>query len=228
MRDPTLGHEDQIREVLNGSNRNFIVVAHRARTDDGFSLNDLCGDSGRMDGITRCINASLFLSHGMRRDSSIHIILLGPKDPPKVLSVSGMNVRYLNPDERSTAALIKRALAIPLPDHAGSLALSTPGISVIRGGLEFVLSNLEGRTYLLDEGGGPIDDILNEGSLHGDGSNHFILSDDMDLTGSEVALIKERVERVISVSPNVLHADHSITVTHNYLDRSQIFRRTVS
>ena len=49
----------------------FAVVGHRARTDGGFSLNDLPGSGGRMDVLCRCVNAALFLSHDLRRDVEI-------------------------------------------------------------------------------------------------------------------------------------------------------------
>ncbi|MBN1540398.1 MAG: tRNA (pseudouridine(54)-N(1))-methyltransferase TrmY, partial [Candidatus Thermoplasmatota archaeon] len=96
------------QEVLSVSKRNYLMIAHRARSDDNIHLNDLCGASGRWDGVVRAITSALFLSHSMRRDTAVHILLLGPDDPPKLLSVQGESVRYLNPDERASAALMKK------------------------------------------------------------------------------------------------------------------------
>ena len=45
--------QHQIRELagdadpINRSNRNFVILAHRARTLPDFPLNDLCGAGGR-------------------------------------------------------------------------------------------------------------------------------------------------------------------------------------
>lgn len=219
--DPPEASEGRFSTILNSSTRNFIMVAHRARTDTEFNLNDLCGSAGRLDGVLRCINSALFLSHGMRRDTSIHVIILGPEDPPKVLTVEGRSVRYLNPDERSTAALVRNALGVPISSEVGSIKRSSPGIHITRGGLELVLSHLRGDLYLLDEGGTDISGLLEASSLvKNDIPTHFILSDDMDLTENERSSIMERAVALLSVSPSVLHADHAITVLHNFLDRN--------
>jgi len=209
-------------EVWIGSRRNFVILAHRASTDGSFNINDLCGSAGRLDGILRCINSPLFLSHGMRRDTSIHIVMLGPSDPPKVLTVNGQHVKYLNPDERSTAALVKKALEIPLGREEHLIFRSTPGITIARGGLATFLGTIEGRILLLDEGGmdpaGPGFDP----SLLCDGTPlYFFLSDDRDLTLEESAAIRSRSCGAICLSPLVLHADHAITLMHNILDRSR-------
>jgi tRNA (pseudouridine54-N1)-methyltransferase len=91
----------------------FAVLGHTARSDGAFSLNDLPSSGGRMDVLCRCVNASLFLSHTLRRNVECCLVLLGPPFPPKTVKFSGASVRSLNPDERSSASLIKKALEIP-------------------------------------------------------------------------------------------------------------------
>jgi len=212
---------EEARSILICRERNFLMIAHRARTDDQFNINDLCGSAGRLDGVLRAINSALFLSHGMRRDTSFHALLLGPPDPPKLLSVDGLTVRYLNPDERSTAALVKRAMSLQLSTVIGSNVRSTPGIIVMRIDLVSILDTLQGPVYLLDEGGDDIMDAMIEGPLPAlDSPTYFLLSDDRDLTPEESGEIARKANRVISISPKVLHADHSITILHNFLDRS--------
>src|SRR5512137_2806670 len=88
----------------------FAVVGHIARTDAVFSLNDLPGSGGRMDVLCRCVNASLFLSHDLRRDVVCYLVLCGGPAGPKTVKFSGDTVRYLSPDERSAGALIQKAL----------------------------------------------------------------------------------------------------------------------
>lgn len=53
----------------------FIILAHKAHTRPVFKLNDLT--SGRMDILCRCVNSALFLSHDLRRDVNIHLVLMG-------------------------------------------------------------------------------------------------------------------------------------------------------
>ncbi|MDG6225060.1 MAG: tRNA (pseudouridine(54)-N(1))-methyltransferase TrmY [Candidatus Thermoplasmatota archaeon] len=197
--------------------RNFFVLAHRVNTDGNFNLNDLCGSAGRLDGIIRSINSSLFLSHGIRRDSAVHAIMMGPSDPPKVLSILGSSVRYLNPDERSTASLIKKALEIALPASNGSCIRSTPGIYVTRGGLDHVLDNVKGRSFLLLENADKGRKILETIAMDV-GNINFFLSDDRDFEEEEIETIMLTSDGAISVSPKVLHTDHCITVIHSILD----------
>ncbi|HXW98392.1 MAG TPA: tRNA (pseudouridine(54)-N(1))-methyltransferase TrmY, partial [Methanomicrobiales archaeon] len=111
--------------------RTFAVVGHLAPTGDGFTLEDLPGSAGRFDVLCRCVNAALSLSHGIRRDAEVHLLLLGQPSPPKDLLVKGSEVRSLSPDERSTAALLRKALALPVGE---SFREASPGILVRRGG----------------------------------------------------------------------------------------------
>lgn len=53
--------------------------------------------------ICSCIRAALFLSHDIRRDVRVHLVLLGER---KEVVISGESVRYLSPDERSLCMLL--------------------------------------------------------------------------------------------------------------------------
>ena len=183
----------------------FAIVGHLARTDGVFSLNDLPGSGGRMDVLCRCVNASLFLSHDMRRDTDCYLILCGEPAAPKTIRFSGTAVRSLSPDERSAAALIKKALDLPVGSEFREAA---PGISVRKGGLERLIT--EHVFAVLDEKGG---DIRTAEPL----PDAFILSDHLNITDDEESLIRHCPR--YSVGPACLHADHTIIVVHNELDR---------
>jgi tRNA (pseudouridine54-N1)-methyltransferase len=187
--------------------RTFAMVGHLAPTGDGFSLDDLPGSAGRMDILCRCVNAALALSHGIRRDAEIHLLLLGPPSPPKDVLIRGESVRSLSPDERSTAALIRKALALPV---GVSFRESGPGILVRRGGLGELLAG--GQFAVLSEEGG---DLRGQAAL----PPGFILSDHLDFTAGEEALLAGLPR--ISVGPGVLQADQAITVLQNELDRRE-------
>ena len=187
--------------------KRFAVVGHRAATSGTFSLNDLPGSAGRMDILCRCINSSFFLSHDLRRDVECYLILYGEPDPPKTVLFSGSTLRYLSPDERSSAALIKKALSIPCGDEFRE---STPGVSVRRGGLARLLSEIP--FAVLDEAG---EDIRSASVL----PDAYLLSDHQNFTGEEEEML-EGLERY-SVGPLSLHADHTITVLLNEMDRRE-------
>lgn len=63
-----------------------------------------------MDILSRCVNAGLCLSNGLRRDTQLWFILQGPPGPDITLRIDGTRARYINPDERSTAALMRHSL----------------------------------------------------------------------------------------------------------------------
>jgi tRNA (pseudouridine54-N1)-methyltransferase len=183
----------------------FAIVGHLARTDGAFSLNDLPGSGGRMDVLCRCVNASLFLSHDLRRDTDCYLILCGEPAGPKTVRFSGTAVRSLSPDERSAGALIKKALDLTVGSEFRDAA---PGVSVRKGGLVRLVS--EHVFAVLDEKGS---DIRSAETL----PDAFILSDHLNLTQEEESLLAACPR--YSVGPACLHADHAITVLHNELDR---------
>ena len=183
----------------------FAVIGHLAHSAGDFSLSDMPGAAGRMDILCRCVTSSLFLSHGMRRDVEVCLVLLGPPNPPKTVLFSGEKVRYLSPDERSAGSLIKKALELPVGDEFRE---STPGVYVRKGGLSDLMS---GHPFvLLGESGA---DIRKTAALPG----NYLLSDHLNLTEEEALQTGELP--VYSVGPKSLHADHAITVLLNELDR---------
>jgi tRNA (pseudouridine54-N1)-methyltransferase len=68
----------------------FAIIGHLARTDGGFSINDLPGSGGRMDVLCRCVNTSLFLSHDLRRDTDCYLVICGEPAGPKTVKFSGV------------------------------------------------------------------------------------------------------------------------------------------
>jgi len=183
----------------------FAIIGHHARTDGGFSLNDLPGSGGRMDVLCRCVNASLFLSHDMRRDADCYLVLCGEPAVPKTIRFSGALVRSLSPDERSAAALIKKVIDTPCGSEFREAA---QGIFIRKGGLERLLS--EHAFAVLDENG---TDVRKAKNL----PEAFLLSDHLNFTDAEEILIPDLPR--YSVGPKCLHADHTITLVQNERDR---------
>ena len=117
--------------------KDFVIIGHKALTTGDFSLNDLPGSAGRMDILCRCINSALFLSHEMRRDINVHLVLLGEPDSGKIVRFNGKELKYLNPDERSSGALIKKALQKNALEYESR---STPGVWIRKGNLQQLLA----------------------------------------------------------------------------------------
>ncbi|MCX6678392.1 MAG: tRNA (pseudouridine(54)-N(1))-methyltransferase TrmY [Methanothrix sp.] len=192
--------------------RNFIVVGHKATTTPNFSLEDIPGTSGRLDILCRAVTAAFVLSHGIRKDVCVYLVLLGG-EVPKTIRLVGETLRHLNPDERTTAALLKKALAVPATPP---WAMSTSGIFVRTGGLAEVLADLkDARLIYLREDGADIRG-LDAGSLSGETA--FILGDHTGMTPDEEGLIEQAGARVVSLGQTSLHADHCVVLIHGLLD----------
>jgi tRNA (pseudouridine54-N1)-methyltransferase len=191
--------------------RRFVVIGHRAVTSGDFKLDDLAGGTGRLDVLLRCINSAFFLSHNIRRDTEIHLILQGPPHPPKTVRLVGSELKYLNPDERSTAALVRNALL----QKVAAEERSSPGIYVSNRSYRDVLSLVpkgEQIVYLREDG-----TDVREFQFEQDVT--FVLGDDQDLTLEEEGMLLKYEPKIISLGPASYHADHCISIVNNELDR---------
>lgn len=189
--------------------RRFLVVGHKASTDPGFPLDDLAGAAGRMDLLLTAANAALLVSHGMRRDVEVGLLLLGPPDPPRFVRLAGHSLRSWQPDLRSDAAILRKAL-----DAASRVERSVaPGVYGSRATFEEALDALGPAFVYLKEGGRDIREV----SLPVDAT--YVLSDSLDLSAPEEAALAERAPIVVGVGPLSLHADQAIAIVHNELDR---------
>ncbi|MEF8828881.1 MAG: tRNA (pseudouridine(54)-N(1))-methyltransferase TrmY [Haloarcula sp.] len=190
--------------------RQFVIIGHDAPTTPEFSLDDLAGAAGRLDVLCRCVTSAFFLSHDIREDVRVHLILCDEY----TVTFEGSDLRRLNPDERSTAALIRTALE-EREEAIGHIPVETsPGVSLTRRGFEGTLDDVarRGTVVQLHEDGDPIVDVAPPSDPV------FVLSDHNDFRDEEATLLADHAEERVSLGPEALHADHSITVAHNYLD----------
>src|SRR5580692_2628268 len=131
--------------------RRFVIVGQKATTAPEFSLDDLPSTSGRLDVLLRCMQTALLVSHGLRRDAIVYLVLMGAPRPPRAIRVDGRTAEYVRPDERSLAGLVKKLLAAAVETADGFLHVAH-GMSVAIGGLEAVLDDLDSfRPYVLEE-----------------------------------------------------------------------------
>lgn len=192
----------------------FVVVGGRATASPDFLLDDLPGTSGRLDLLLRCVRAALLVSHGVRRDVVAYLVLLGGPAAPRCARVTGADARFLRPDERSLATLLRKSLAAPR--EGGGFVTVRPGVAVADGGLDAALDDAGGGAlWLLDEGG----DDLRAARLAGGGGDTFVLGDHAGLDAATLAGLDARGARRVSVGPVSVHADDVVAVVHNELDR---------
>jgi len=205
--------------------RRFAIIGQKATASPSFSLLDIPGTSGRLDVLLRCLRAALCVSHGLRKDTIVYLVLLGGELAPRVLRVDGRHVRFVRPDERMLAILVQKALSRMPDDLAPDTFFEIrPGLAVARGGLEAVLADSGAATsYVLEEESRDLRDgpLADEDVLVFVGDNH----------GFDEAT-RARLEALgatpIGVGPVSLHADDAITVVCNEMDRRRVQRETAS
>ncbi|MFD1585876.1 tRNA (pseudouridine(54)-N(1))-methyltransferase TrmY [Halorientalis brevis] len=190
--------------------RQFIVLGHDVPTTPDFPLDALPSEAGRLDVLCRCVNSAFFLSHDLRDDVRVSLVL----QDDVTITFEGSDLHRLNPDERSTAALVRKALEHKDEAIGHMAAESSPGVSISRKDFATTLSEAAdgGTVVQLHQDGDPI--VEREPPAN----PVFVLSDHHDFTDEEAALLSEQADARVSLSPRALHADHAITVAHNYLD----------
>lgn len=196
------------------SMRRFLILAHRVPTDGAFTLNDLAGGAGRLDEVARAVSTAFTLSNDLRRDTEVTVLFVADP-PPKArrIDVVGARVRYLNPDERSTAALLKNALVrsvdFPSPFE------SSPGLVVAatdpRADLGAFLAHP--NPVWLTEDGLPIEQWGSPG-----GHVAAVVSDPYDPTPEERDLLTAAGVPQVSVGPRSLRTSQVIDLVHHEFD----------
>jgi tRNA (pseudouridine54-N1)-methyltransferase len=193
------------------SERAFLVVGNRAVTEP-FNLNDLAGSAGRMDILCRCVAQALFISHGIRRNVDIYLLLLGKPSPPKTIKVVGSEVKNMAPDERNIAGLLRKSLV-----HGDKTwEESSPGIYVAVKSFDEILNELSNKhmvIYLREDG----EDIRKVADKLK--NPLFVLGDHLGLSKEMEEKLLSYAEKVVSLSPISLQADQCILITHYELDR---------
>ena len=196
--------------------RYFVITGHKAVTTGDFKLDDIAGGAGRLDILVRCVNSAFFLSHDLRKDVEIYLVLEGGEAAPKTVVFKGSELRYLTPDERSTASLIRNALLKPVKQ--GEEVRSSPGVYVTKMSFYDVLDLLAQKgefVYLKEDGIDCRDYTFPENPI-------FVLGDNRDLTEEEEAALVSHSPDKICIGPHSLHADHCMIIVHNEADRKSV------
>lgn len=191
--------------------RRFLVLGHTAASAPGFSLNQMASTGGRIDILVRCVGAGLLVSHGLRQDAEVVTLHLGAPSAPKAVRFDPRRMRHLFPDERSTAAMLEKALGTPTTGPVWAEA--TPGVSVAVVDLRELLDSWREPVVLLREDG---EDVASA-KLPPDAT--YVLGDHLGFTPEEDEMLRKRAAGTISLGPVSLQSDQCISVLHNWLDR---------
>ena len=194
--------------------RRFLLLAHRVPVSGEFTLNDLAGGAGRMDEIARAVSTAFTLSNDLRRDTEVNLLFVA-EPPPRArrITIHGARVRYLNPDERSTAALLKNALARSreFPREFES----SPGLTVAPVDPAAALAGFlaQPNSIWLTESGSPLEEWSPTQT-----DVAAVISDPYDPNPSEVAVLEASGVPRISIGPRSVRCSQVVDALHRELD----------
>ena len=181
--------------------REFILFSRQGRTDTTF--NNL-HDAGRLDITYECAVASLFLSHGIRKNVTFHPILNGPPHPPLHIEITGETLHDVRTDIETWQHILKKAIA----------GKPHPGITTNKTSFETLIKTKaeNSHIYVLEEDGKDITETS-------------ITTNPIFILGDHVGLPKKtetfalRYGEKISLGKQPYLAASCITVLNFLLDR---------
>ena len=167
-----------------------------------------------MDEVARAVSTAFTLSNDLRRDTEVTVLCVAePSRAARRIDLTGARLRFLNPDERSTAALLKNALVrsveFPRPFE------SSPGLTVASADPPAVLRDFlrHPNPVWLCEDGLRIENWPSPG-----GHIAAVVSDPYDPTPEERELLLASGVPRVSVSPRSLRTSQVVDLVHHELD----------
>jgi len=129
--------------------REFILYSRLGRTDN--HIKNL-HDAGRLDIVYECIVTSLFLSHAIRKNVTLHAILNGPPNPPLRLKAEGATLHDVRTDQNTWTQIFTKTLN----------GEPHPGITLDKTSFEALIKTKAQNAqsiYILEEHGKPIQNM---------------------------------------------------------------------
>jgi len=181
--------------------REFILYSRMGRTDSKWRN---LHDAGRLDIVYECVVASLFLSHGVRKNIIFHAILNGPPKPPLHIEVNGKNLYNIRTDQETWTQILKKALSGK--EHPGIKLSKTSFESLVK------IKAENAKIYVLEEGGKDFSEAeIGENPV-------FILGDHVGLP-KKCEVFALRYGEKISLGEKPYLAATCITILNYLLDR---------
>src|SRR5512137_2267624 len=84
-----------------------MLYSRIGRTDTNWTS---LHNAGRLDIVHECIVASLFLSHGLRKNATFHTILNGPPSPPLDLEINGSTLYDVRTDMETWQSILRKTI----------------------------------------------------------------------------------------------------------------------
>ena len=181
--------------------REFILFSRLGKTDSSFHN---LHNAGRLDIVHECIVASLFLSHGLRRNVVFHAVLNGPPNPPLHIQIDGATLYDVRTDMDTWQSILKKVIS----------GRQHPGITTSKTSFEALLKVKaeNASVYVLEEGGKDVENTeLPENCV-------FVLGDHVGLP-KKAETFTLRYGEKISLDKQPYLAASCITILNYLLDR---------
>ena len=181
--------------------REFILFSRLGKTSAAFRN---LHDAGRLDIVHECIVASLFLSHGLRKNVVFHTILNGPPNPPLHIEINGDRLYDVRTDVDTWYRILKKVIS----------GKTHPGITTNKTSFEALLKAKAetASIYVLEEGGKDIaETTFPENCV-------FVLGDHVGLP-KKAETFALRYGEKISLGKQPYLAASCITILNYLLDR---------
>ncbi len=184
--------------------REFMVYSRKGCTDANFTS---LRDAGRLDVVHECIIASLFLSHGLRRNVIFNAILSGPPAPPLQLEVDGASLYDVRTDQETWKEILRKVLS----------GRTHPGVATHKTSFEALVKekSRSAHIFVLEEGGKDAESI--------NAGDHpvFILGDHIGLPKT-VENFTLRYGEKVSLGKQPYLAASCITILNFMMDKKKI------
>lgn len=198
--------------------RVFVLRARRGPTTHDL-VSQSYGEPDHFEFASHCVINALFTSKHTREDVEFHLVLEGPGDPPKVITLVSGEIDHLCGYREETIALV---VADSLK---GSHAVQKDqrvqvgeGIWVARMSFERLVRGLSMKypTFYLSKKGTDIREI----GLTGDSC--FLLTDHIPMQKKTIRLLTRLGVQKLNLGPKMIFASHCIALIHNELDRRDL------
>jgi len=187
--------------------REFIYYLAKGRTSGNFK--DLM-EAGRLDIACHVVIAAFFLSHKIREDVRLHLILNGPPDPPKHIEFEyDKDIPF---SKKDIGGLLKRIL---YKYKKGEKNKVFPGCYIEKKSFVKLIEGFHGRNiYLLDKKGEDIRDIeMGKDPI-------FILGDQEGIERKDKKFILKNLNvKPVNIGSLEYFSSQVVAIVNNELDR---------
>jgi tRNA (pseudouridine54-N1)-methyltransferase len=192
--------------------RTFVLYACKGKTDENFSLESLPSSGGRMDLVARFITSTMFISHKMRQDTRVFVVLNGEPNPPVTIEISPI-VRKIGVDERSVGLWIKKLLA---ELGTGKAVQMYNGLKAERKSFQKLIKELsaDNKIFILHENG------KNFSKFKFPENSVFVIGDHLGLPDKEKKYAS-RFGKKLSLGKTIYLASSCVSLIHWIIDTSQ-------